>query len=401
MKYTNGLFARSVFFSVVLMASTSFFGLQAKTVWLEEDDYRVVAQGDAETTAVDEFLLTEEEMSLTQEDLEKASQNIQKETQDESNIPTLTAEGDFLLPTYVLPDTQENTPTPQTTAVVDQTNPWRAETELATVEEEINSVQPSAEKITLPGLETEAKLKAEEMEAENKLLQTIERQYQDTTNLLVETSKRLEALENGVQDLKTANLKMAGASAPVLEEKVVRRQPLLLPLAPLKTSSVSQTTTQEKTAKIIKPEKIQYIDYVLDVLKRVENEPISFTETDEMVIKTIPQEMKLNFLPGSVDVSTQSFKWIKAFSYAPKQAMQKAVEIRMSAENLDLQSRRFALIKGALLSNGLSARQIRFVLTDRDPNTIVLRTITLPDEKEVVYMRQNGKSVSPQIIRKW
>ena len=383
------------------MASTSFFGLQAKTVWLEEDDYRVVAQGDAETTAVDEFLLTEEEMSLTQEDLEKASQNIQKETQDESNIPTLTAEGDFLLPTYVLPDTQENTPTPQTTAVVDQTNPWRAETELATVEEEINSVQPSAEKITLPGLETEAKLKAEEMEAENKLLQTIERQYQDTTNLLVETSKRLEALENGVQDLKTANLKMAGASAPVLEEKVVRRQPLLLPLAPLKTSSVSQTTTQEKTAKIIKPEKIQYIDYVLDVLKRVENEPISFTETDEMVIKTIPQEMKLNFLPGSVDVSTQSFKWIKAFSYAPKQAMQKAVEIRMSAENLDLQSRRFALIKGALLSNGLSARQIRFVLTDRDPNTIVLRTITLPDEKEVVYMRQNGKSVSPQIIRKW
>ncbi len=401
MKYTNGLFARSVFFSFVLMASTSFFGLQAKTVWLEEDDYRVVAQGDAETTAVDEFLLTEEEMSLTQEDLEKASQNIQKETQDESNIPTLTAEGDFLLPTYVLPDTQENTPTPQTTAVVDQTNPWRAETELATVEEEINSVQPSAEKITLPGLETEAKLKAEEMEAENKLLQTIERQYQDTTNLLVETSKRLEALENGVQDLKTANLKMAGASAPVLEEKVVRRQPLLLPLAPLKTSPVSQPATQEKTAKIIKPEKIQYIDYVLDVLKRVENEPISFTETDEMVIKTIPQEMKLNFLPGSVDVSTQSFKWIKAFSYAPKQAMQKAVEIRMSAENLDLQSRRFALIKGALLSNGLSARQIRFVLTDRDPNTIVLRTITLPDEKEVVYMRQNGKSVSPQIIRKW
>ena len=401
MKYTNGLFARSVFFSFVLMASTSFFGLQAKTVWLEEDDYRVVAQGDAETTAVDEFLLTEEEMSLTQEDLEKASQNIQKETQDESNIPTLTAEGDFLLPTYVLPDTQENTPTPQTTAVVDQTNPWRAETELATVEEEINSVQPSAEKITLPGLETEAKLKAEEMEAENKLLQTIERQYQDTTNLLVETSKRLEALENGVQDLKTANLKMAGASAPVLEEKVVRRQPLLLPLAPLKTSPVSQPATQGKTAKIIKPEKIQYIDYVLDVLKRVENEPISFTETDEMVIKTIPQEMKLNFLPGSVDVSTQSFKWIKAFSYAPKQAMQKAVEIRMSAENLDLQSRRFALIKGALLSNGLSARQIRFVLTDRDPNTIVLRTITLPDEKEVVYMRQNGKSVSPQIIRKW
>ena len=158
---------------------------------------------------------------------------------------------------------------------------------------------------------------------------------------------------------------------------------------------------QEDTARAVEPEKPQYIDYVLEVIKRVENEPVTFTESDEMVIKTIPQEMKLNFLPGSVDISTQSFKWIKAFSYAPKQAMQKAVEVRMSAKDIDLQSRRFALIKGALLSNGLSPRQIRFVMTDRDPDTIVLRTIVLPDEQEVVYTYRNGRSTAPQIIRKW
>ena len=400
MKYMRITAVKGAFLTVALLASTSFFALQAKTVWLEEDDYRSLAQGDADTVPAD-FSLTTEEMTLTQEDLEKASQNIQKETLDESTMPTLTAEGGFLLPTYVLPDAQSGAQAPASTAPVDQTNPWRAETKLTTVEEEISTIQVPPTPVVLQGATTSTTASTADNNAEDKLLQTIERQYQDTTNLLAETSKRLEALENGVQDLKAANMKMAGASAPALEESAVRRQPLLLPLAPLKTAAVSQSAPQEDTARAVEPEKPQYIDYVLEVIKRVENEPVTFTESDEMVIKTIPQEMKLNSLPGSVDISTQSFKWIKAFSYAPKQAMQKAVEVRMSAKDIDLQSRRFALIKGALLSNGLSPRQIRFVMTDRDPDTIVLRTITLPDEQEVVYTYRNGRSVAPQIIRKW
>lgn len=399
MKYMRVTALKGAFLTVALLASTSFFALQAKTVWLEEDDYRSLAQGDADTVPAD-FSLTTEEMTLTQEDLEKASQNIQKETRDESNMPTLTAEGGFLLPTYVLPDATSGTPAPASTTTVDQTNPWRAETKLTTIEEEINSVQMPAAPVVLQGATTTTASTVDNS-TEDKLLQTIERQYQDTTNLLAETSKRLEALETGVQDLKASNMKMAGASAPALEECAVRRQPLLLPLAPLKTAAVSQSAPQEETARAAEPEKPQYIDYVLEVIKRVENEPVTFTESDEMVIKTIPQEMKLNFLPGSVDISTQSFKWIKAFSYAPKQAMQKAVEVRMSAKDIDLQSRRFALIKGALLSNGLSPRQIRFVMTDRDPDTIVLRTIVLPDEQEVIYTYRNGRSAAPQIIRKW
>ncbi len=389
---------KGVFLSVALLASTSFYALNAKTVWLEEDDYRTLAQGDADSVPTD-ISLTTEEVTLTQEDLEKASQNIQKETQDETNIPTLTAEGGFLLPTYVLPDAQEGTQAPQTVTSVNEENPWRAETKLTTVEEEINTVQKPQEPVVIsePTLQTKVSTAA----SDDKLLETIERQYRDTTNLLTETSKRLEALENGVQDLKAANMKMAGAEQPVLDNQSVRRQPLLLPLAPLKVNAVSQSSPQEEVASVVTPDKPQYIDYVLEVLERVENAPVTYTETDEMVIKTIPQEMKLNFLPRSVDISTQSFKWIKAFSYAPKQSMQKAVEIRMSAKDIDLQSRRFALIKGALLSNGLSPRQIRFVMTDRDPDTIVLRTIILPDEQEVIYTRRNGRAVAPQIIRKW
>ncbi len=388
---------KGAFLTVALLASTSFLALQAKTVWLEEDDFRTIAQGDAETVPTD-LSLTVEEMALTQEELDKASRNIQK---DERNVPTLTAEGGFLLPTYVLPDAQSGVQAPISAATVDQTNPWRAETKLTTVEEEIRTVRRPVAPVVLKGAPTGMSATAN-VKSEDKLLQTIERQYQDTTTLLAETSKRLEALESGVQDLKKANMKMAGASAPVLDESAVRRQPLLLPLAPVKKVAVAQSApVEEENVREVAPEKAQYIDYVLDVIRRVENEPVSFTENDELVIKTIPQEMKLNFLPGSVDIATQSFKWIKAFSYAPKQSMQKAVEVRMSANDIDLQSRRFALIKGALLSNGLLARQIRFVMTDRDPDTIVLRTIELPDEQEVIYTYRNGRSNVPQIIRKW
>lgn len=358
--------------TLVLLSSTA---LSAKTVWLDADDYRVVAQGDAETVPTD-FAVTPEDIADTAAELEKASQNIQKESADESDMLTLTAEGGFLLPTYVLPEVVPQ-PTPTQATNGDAANPWRTDNvEKADAVLKMAAKPDSAE--------------------DDKLLQTIEKQYADTTALLTETAKRLESLEMGVQDLKTANMKMAD----VEPAETVRRQPLLLPLAPIKKEAVVVSEPADEVAELA-PQKSDYIDYVLSVLKRVESEPVTYTETDEMVIKTIPQEIKLNFLPNSVDISGQSFKWVKAFVYNPKKSVQKAVEVRMSGNNLDLQSRRFALIKGALLNYGLAPRQIRFVLTDRNPNTIVLRTITLPEEQEVFYNRNSNGKVTQQIIRKW
>ena len=151
----------------------------------------------------------------------------------------------------------------------------------------------------------------------------------------------------------------------------------------------------------VQPDKVLYIDYVLSVLERVNNQAVNYSESDDLVLRSIPQELKLNFLPNSADISTQSFKWIKAFSYHPKKSMADVVEIRMSAKDLELQSRRFALIKGALLSNGLAPRQIRFVLTDRDPDSIVLRNVKVQPEREVFYERQQNGTYTPQIIQKW
>lgn len=396
MKHVKSLLSITSVFSFVLLAGTALSPVHAKTLWLEEDDFRSsLAQGDAEEVPA-EFLLTEEEMKLQTQDLKQAAGTVQKENADEEKIPTLTAEGGFLLPTYVLPETKNETEA-KTLAVVDQNNPWRAQTAQAVPTPASRTVAAAAQPVALQGLPASGVQDASAVDT--KLLDTIEKQYQNTTALLADTAKRLEALENGVNTLKEQNVQLASAEKVATPEPV-RRQPLLLPLAPVKAATpVAKSEPAENTD--MEPPKVEYIDYVLTVLKRVEGQPVAYSESDEMVLKSIPQEMKMSFLPNSADISTQSFKWIKAFTYHPKKSLQNIVEVRMSAKDLDLQSRRFALIKGALLSNGLSPRQIRFVLTDRDPDTIVLRNVTLQPEQEVYYERQNNGSLAPQIIQKW
>lgn len=389
------LFATSVLSSFFLLSSYTSVG--AKTLWLEEDDFRssTIAQGDAEEVPA-EFLLTDEEMQIQTQDIQNTAANAASGAATNEKIPTITAEGGFLLPTYVLPEANQG-PTASTVAAVDANNPWRGE-EQAAVPSPARSVNP----VKIAGMAQPAETN-QQLNMDTQLLQNIEQQYRDTTQLLADTAKRLAALENGVNDLKEKNTQLtqtAPASAPAAVREPVRRQPLLLPLAPVQAEK-----TEAKPAAVtpvrVQPDKVFYIDYVLSVLDRVNNQPVTYSESDDMVLRSIPQELKLNFLPNSADISTQSFKWIKAFSYHPKKSMADIVEVRMSSQDLELQSRRFALIKGALLSNGLSPRQIRFVLTDRDPDSIVLRNVKVQPEQEVFYERQKNGTYTPQIIQKW
>ncbi len=386
------LFATSVLTSFLGMSN--YTSVEAKTLWLEEDDFRSsIAQGDAEEVPA-EFLLTDEEMQLQTQEMQKAATSVEKETVSDEKIPTITAEGGFLLPTYVLPEAN-TTKTANTITPVDANNPWRGDETVSTP-----SPSQSADAIKIAGMASVSQTKEQQNE-ETQLLKNIEKQYQDTTQLLADTAKRLAALESGINDLKEKNTQLVQtASATPIVQEPVRRQPLLLPLAPVKSEKPEPKKAAIEPVRV-QPDKVLYIDYVLSVLERVNNQTVNYSESDDLVLRSIPQELKLNFLPNSADISTQSFKWIKAFSYHPKKSMADIVEVRMSAQDLELQSRRFALIKGALLSNGLAPRQIRFVLTDRDPDSIVLRNVKVQPEREVFYERQQNGTYTPQIIQKW
>ncbi len=377
-----------MFSTVLSFAVTAGFSgnLQAKTIWLEENDFKTVAEGDGEYQPTN-FTLTEEEVSLQAAAMKPAAKEVRKETVDDEKLPTLTSEGSFLLPTYILPEAQADAP--KTVASVDAQNPWRK-----------NTPAPK-----------EAKVTQTVSNSDKALLESIEKQYQDTTALLASTAKRLEALENGIENLSKA--KTAEADERVVKNeskenekievnKVAVRAPLLLPLAPIRTVASSEKPAEEKiTERPATAVKKEYVDYVLEVINRNATRTSNFTQADEMILRSIPKEMKISFLPDSADLSTQAFKWIKAFSYNPQRTVGSAVEVRLSPNNLDLQSRRFALIKGALLSNGLAPRQIRFVFTDRDADTVILRNIELPEEQEIFYQTGKNGKISQQIIQKW
>ena len=187
----------------------------------------------------------------------------------------------------------------------------------------------------------------------------------------------------------------------IVVTKSAPRAPLLLPLAPIRAVAASEVSEEETSEEAQKPVKREYVDFILDAIERGKLKQGVYSQSDEMMLRSIPKEMKISFLPESADLSDQAFKWVKVFAYNPQRTVGSAVEVRLSPENLDLQSRRFALIKGVLLANGLAPRQIRFVFTDRDQDSVILRNIHLPEEQE--FFNQTGKNgkVSQQIIQKW
>lgn len=115
----------------------------------------------------------------------------------------------------------------------------------------------------------------------------------------------------------------------------------------------------------------------------------------------LPTELRLTFKPGSAEISTQSVKWIKAFGQRAKKDIQSAVEVRMSARDQDIQEKRFALIRSALIGAGMEDEQIVPVLTDRTPHTIVLRLYDRPEEGYEEYTSSGSGVEERMYYRQW
>jgi len=312
-----------------------------------------------------------------------------------------------------------------TVTSVDESNPWRQTEKTTTTHTRRTFVKGTA---TLPAVRPNAVMPPvgqTDNAREAQLLANIEKQYQETSAMLEATSKRLAVLEAGVENLSqqppvapSAPMAMqsnafvgqntngmSGTISVTKPEEVVRTEPLLLPLAPARSvPGVNEDATYdvaEAMAVSAAPARVEYVDYILGIIKRNATKQNKFSESDDLILRSIPKEMKISFLPGTADLSDQAYKWIKVFAYNPTRSIDNAVEIRLSGENLDLQSRRFALIKGVLLSNGVSARQVRFVFTDRDPDTIILRNVVLQENLEYVTQTQKNGKATKQIIKKW
>ncbi len=115
----------------------------------------------------------------------------------------------------------------------------------------------------------------------------------------------------------------------------------------------------------------------------------------------MPSEIRLTFKPDGAEMSAQSVKWIKAFGLRVKKDIQRAIEVRMSNENIALQEKRFALIRSTLVGVGVNDAQIVPFMTNRSPHTIILRIFDVPEEGVTEYTTSLDGTKETLYYRKW
>lgn len=102
---------------------------------------------------------------------------------------------------------------------------------------------------------------------------------------------------------------------------------------------------------------------------------------------TMPSEMKITFYPKVAEFSGTTVKWIKAFALKALQDPNTIILIRASATDKSLQTTRARLIIQTLRSAGLSTHQIRMAFVDRPTDTIVLQVLPKPEQTRIVPVK--------------
>ena len=279
--------------------------------------------------------------------------------QTEDAVATVTADGDFLLPTYLLPG---DTATIERTTTVEQVY----ETPRVIREKEV--VVPvavaDALKTATASEETDKKIVYEEDELEELLKQTM-----------------------------PAPVLKLGEGHKVKEAKKVAQpvppKKLLIPLAPVPTVQPDEGEVLPVKERVITPS--GYADKMVDSIK-----------ADEKLPFLMPHEIRITFYPDASTFSGQSLKWIKAFALAALKDPRLVVELRASCANADLQDARLTLVKGALQSAGLSTHQIVVNYTNRPVDTMLLRAVPRQEIMETVVTKKDQKLPKHMSrIQKW
>ena len=279
----------------------------------------------------------------------------------EEAVATVTADGDFLLPTYLLPGE---------TATIERTT---------TVEKTFEQTPSKVTSVTIPVVQ-----------------QTVASQKTTTTTT---TPDDLGDLLQQVAPVTTpvvqapATQTVAQNNMPVPAEptKTVARpvaQKLLIPLAPVSVTKPSEPDLPPRTRFVIPSE---YADQMIDSLKVGQQTPFK-----------MPHELKITFYPRASAFSGQTLKWVRAFATAALQDPRLIVEIRASCAEASLQDTRLKLVKSVLAGAGLSTHQIVTNYTDRPVDTMLLRAVPRPEPSETVLTPKDIKlPKSMSRVKKW
>ena len=315
-------------------------------------------------------------------------------TLSEEAVATVTADGDFLLPTYLLPGetaqverttTVETIEDPALVSVEPIVIPTDAstpgETVIRTKTTTVTNVLSPATPIvnvsrTVTQKATPESAVKEPAPEEKPVVKTpvvkavvVPKPADDLDEIVAEVKKPV------VADDKPVRVHSAGGQ-------------LLIPLAAVPETEKTEPALPVKE-RVIVPS--GYADYLTQQIR-----------SGASVGFAMPHEMKITFYPKASAFSGQTLKWVRAFAWAALQDPRLVVEIRASCAEADLQDKRLALVKGVLQGVGLSSHQIIVNYTDRPVDTMLLRSIPKPEKNEIATVTKSVKiSKNATEVKKW
>ena len=294
-------------------------------------------------------------VEVTEEVVENALLPDETGVQTEDAVATVTADGDFLLPTYLLPGD---------TAMIERTT---------TVEQVYETPKVIREKeVVVPVAVAEALKTATTQDITDKKIVSEE----DELEVLLRQTEPAPVLKLG-----------EGHKKQEVQVKVPPKK-LLIPLAPVPIPQMEETDIP------LKEKVISHSDYADRITQSI--------KADEKLPFLMPHEIRITFYPKASTFSGQSLKWVRAFALAALKDPRLVVEVRASCAEADLQDARLALVKGALQSAGLSTHQIIVNYTNRPVDTMLLRAVPRPEAMETVITQKDQelpKNMSK--IQKW
>ncbi len=331
------------------------------------------AQGDGDPVEVSSLDLLQAEQKLADEESEKTA--------------TITAEGDFLLPTYLVNSTQESSSSKEIEPT-DQSlfSPTK---KANTSSKKVVSVSKKTE-TELPVVmikQTELIPVSEQMEVEKKLTGSTQQTRQFYNNATQRQTGKggaatLKKSEHSVfspanDDISTILEGVSNESENTLTLEKGAKKPLLLPLRGTKKISKKISDDEIVAQPKLKTYSSIFADKVLEAAQTGQDLPL-----------IMPMDLKVSFYPNAADFSGQTIKWLKAFSYRALQDPRYVIEVRLSKDDLILQQKRLFVIQKILANEGLSSHQLVIDYVNRPKDSLILRMVK---KEPSVGMRSRSK----------
>lgn len=380
----------------------------------------------------------------------------------EDDVATITAEGDFLLPTYLLPVQEDAVSNAQSVTVAEADNQVVEHKSVAKTDQNVldetvttktittTKTTTTTEELPIYVVSTKETGKSEQpavVKTEQKVVQTAVPVVKKEPVVVKKEVKTVKApvtvadlpVVLASKEAQRVQLPQTQTTQTVVRTKKTTATPMWSQnkttgtVAQASTQRVAESTvlgrgmkTQGYSASMPKQPVGQAVS-VRPVLiplaplpKVVEPEPVAPAAPVRKVVPSayadhmlnaleqnarpefiMPQEIKVSFYKNATHFSGQTIKWIKAFSMSAINDPRLIVQVRLSTQTPDVQQKRLSIIRNTLIGNGLSPHQIQIVFTDRPADSLILRTINKPEHTQIsVRKSQSGRRVEKRTT-KW